>query len=153
MNRSQRRAERNIAARITGDRQATEKRLSASLRSAPNRISAQHIQSILAPIQTALIAFRFGTANTRHYHDLAAGLSVAFFTAQRVARHRPLLPDIQAGLNALTAIFERAAGTDEYRAAPEEMRAVDLAADVYRGVLTATSWAFVRRAISDAMPS
>lgn len=153
MNRSQRRAERNIQARLDGDRKATEKRLGASLRANSTRITAAQISAILAPIQTALIAFRMGTAGTIHYHDLAAGLSVCFFTAQRVARHRHLLPDIQAALDAMNAVFQRTAGTDEYRATPDELRAVELASDVYRGVLTATSWSYVRKAISDAMPT
>ena len=102
-----------------------------------------------------MLAFRMGTAGTRCYHDMAAGLSVAYWTASRVQRHRELMPTIKDGLDALTAVFERCHADDDdelYLATDEEMERIELAAKVYESLLMVTSWAFVSRAIGDAMP-
>lgn len=148
------RQERHTKAQQYGAAQAGAKRMASNL-GQRNRISAEHMQSILGPIRTALLAFRMGTAGTRQYHDLAAGLSVAYFTASRVQRHRELMPTIKDGLDALTAVFERCHADDDdelYLATDEEMERIELAAKVYESLLMVTSWAFVSRAIGDAMP-
>lgn len=151
--KSHRRQESQIKARAEGQLAAQSRRLQSNLSSRPNRVTGDQIQHLMAPLTTALLAFRLDTAGTTHYHDLAAGLTVAFYTASRVQRHQHTLPYLQAGLDALTAVFMRADGTDNYRAEPIEIEAIELAVDVYRGILHVTSWAFLRRAISDAMPA
>lgn len=154
-NATKARQERNVIAQQAGVAQAGAKRIAANL-GQRNRITAEQMQSILGPIRTALLAFRMGTAGTRSYHDCAAGLSVAYFTASRVQRHRELLPEIKAGLDALTSIFDRCAyqGDEEdlYVATDEEFERIELAARIYEAILRATTWPFLKRAISDAMP-
>jgi len=148
------RQERNTRAQQAGAERAWAERMASNL-GRPTRIQAGQIQAILGPINTALLAFRMGTAGTRPYHDLAAGLSVAYYAASRVARHRHLMPDIKAGLDALTSVFERCHAEDDselYLATDEEMERLELAAEIYGAILHSVSWAFLRRAIEDAMP-
>lgn len=147
------RQRRQAAARAEGTATATAKRLSANLASRPNRVTAEQISHLMSPLTTALIAFRLGAAGDVPYHDLAAALTVAYCIATRVERHRHTLPHIDAALGVLRAVFERANGADTYAAEAPEIEAIDLAVDVYRGLLHATPWSFLRRAISDAMPS
>lgn len=151
--KSHRRQESQIKARAEGQLAAQSRRLQSNLSSRPNRVTGDQIQHLMAPLTTALLAFRMDTAGTTHYHDLAAGLTVAFYTASRVQRHQHTLPYLQAGLDALTAVFTRAQGTDNYQAVPAETDAVETAVEVYRSLLHVTSWSFLRRAISDAMPA
>jgi len=154
-NATKARQERNERAQQAGAAQAGAKRIAANL-GQRNRITGEQMQSILGPIRTALLAFRMGTAGTRCYHDMAAGLSVAYWAASKVQRHRELLPDIKAGLDALTAVFDRCAyqGDDEdlYVATDEEFERIELAARIYEAILQVTTWPFLKRAISDAMP-
>ena len=152
-NATKSRQERNTRAQQVGVAQAGAKRMASNL-GRPTRIQAGQIESILGPINTAKLAFRMGTAGTRCYHDMAAGLTVAYFTASRVARHRHLVPDIKAGLDAMTAIFERVDDHEweTYFAEPDEIAAIELAADIYEGILHCVSWPFLKKAISDALP-
>lgn len=160
-NATRTRQERNARAQQAGAAQAGAKRIAANL-GQRNRITAEQMQSILGPIRTALLAFRMGTAGTRCYHDMAAGLSVAYWTASKVQRHRDLLPDIKAGLDALTAIFDRGhegcsddtvyGFEDLYIATDEEFERIELAARIYEAILQATTWPFLKRAINDALP-
>lgn len=147
------RQRKQAAARAAGQSQATAKRLSANLASRPTRTTASQIQHLMSPLTTALIAFRMGTAGDVAYHDLAAALTVAYCIATRVERHRHTLPHIDAALGALRAVFERAAGAETYTGTDEEIAVIELAVEVYRGLLHVTPWAFLRRAISDALPA
>lgn len=152
-NATKQRQERNTRSREAGAAQAGAKRMASNL-GRPTRIQAGQIESILGPINTAKLAFRMGTAGTRCYHDMAAGLTVAYFSASRVQRHRHLMPDIKAGLDALTAVFERVTDHEweTYFCTADEIAAIELAADIYAGILHAVSWPFLKKAISAALP-
>lgn len=152
-NATKHRQERMIRAREAGAAQAGAKRMASNL-SQRNRISGEQMQCILGPVRTALIAFRMDTAGTIQYHDCAAALSVAYYVASRIERHRHLMPVIKEGLDALTEIFDRVDDHEwqTYFCTDDELARIDTAADVYEALLLVVTWPFLKRAISDAMP-
>lgn len=152
-NATKHRQRKNAMAQQAGVAQAGAKRMAANL-GRPTRIHADQITAILAPVRTALLAFRMDTAGTRAYHDCAAALSVAYYAAGRIARHRHAQPTIKDGLDALSDVFSRVGDHDweTYFCTPEEIDRIEAAVDVYVALLATTSWPFLKKAISDALP-
>lgn len=121
------------------------------MRVTPNRLTKKQIDYLMAPIRTAIIAFRLGRADSDHYHNLAAQIMIAHRIAELVQRHRHVLLELKAGMSALDSMFDRwkqrtiqdafISGTGE------EIDALDVAAEIYAALLKTTPYKTVRRAI------
>lgn len=114
----------------------------------PTKFDKRTITDLISPSTTALIAFRLGTADTQHYHDLAVSQSIAYRIAEAVPRHRPALPDIQKSLDALNAIFGRRQGPEgPWFAEPDEITHIENGTRIYEALLLTTPGEVVARAI------
>lgn len=118
------------------------------------RLPAADHAHLNQPVAEALQAFRLGTGCATHQATLAAALSVAYRLAESIPRHRHLLVEIQPALNALTAIYDRAAVDPEcdcWLSTDAEIVALEFAAEIYQAILVASSASHVRRAIGTVM--
>lgn len=119
-----------------------------SRRNIPNRFGGRVHADLMAPSTAALIAFRLGTADSQHYHDLAVSLSVAYRMAEAVPRHRHLLEHLRLALNALNAVFERRPDSDApWSATPAEIDEIENGTKIYASLLVTTPGNVLVRAI------
>lgn len=121
------------------------------MRVMPNRLSKSQIEYLMAPIRTAIIAFRLGRGDADHYHNLAGQMMIAHRIAELVPRHRHLLVELKSGLSALNSMFDRwkqRTIEDAFiSGSVEEIDALDLSAEIYSALLKTTPYRTVRRAI------
>lgn len=113
----------------------------------PNRLSSEQIRQFHDPTMTALIAFRMGRADSDHYHEILAKTLVAHEIAKSVQRHKHLIPDIKAALDALDAVAKRTIHDAYWTATDEEMQAIETGAEITRALMCATHGPAIRRAM------
>lgn len=115
------------------------------------KLNTDQQMRLMEPITTAIIAMRLRRCSHDHAHDIMAQLFIAHRIAQLVPRHRHVLPDIQAGTNALHAMLARHSQRtikDAFvNGADDEIDALDLAAQIYAALLKTTPLKTVRRAM------
>ncbi|CAH1654986.1 hypothetical protein CHELA1G11_10872 [Hyphomicrobiales bacterium] len=113
----------------------------------PTNMLKREIDLMMKPLVTASIAFRVGTADSSHYHDMAAAFMIAMRCAETISRHNHLKAELQPAGRAMCAIFDR----EGWKAEPSEMAAIEEGVEIYRAILMATPRKMLSRAIRTAV--
>lgn len=126
---------------------AANKRRTCGPRMQPTRLNKPHLAALRAPLTTALIAFRLGTATSEHYHEIAGAVTIAVDVINAVPRHAHVMAELQPGIATLNAIFER----DGWQATPEEVTSLEELVEIYLALMLATPGKTVLKCIRRAM--
>ena len=113
-------------------------RMYRGLDAAQRKMTAEEFALLDSPVNTAIIALRLGTADETDRNTLAAAINIAHQIAGSVQRHGHLLPYIQAAADAANAGWQ-------------DVDAIDVCIEVYKGLIRQTPRKTVRRAIAKAV--
>lgn len=123
----------------------------------PNKLDGKRQAAIIDPLLSGLIAFRLGRAESEQYHNIAGAITIAQHVAEIVHRHNHLQEDLDKAGMALNSIFrrkeQRTIKDAPWSATPEEIEAIELGIEIYKGLIRTTPGPKFMQAVRKAMSS